>query len=286
MSFWLNGRICDETVAVDIADRGFLLGDGLFETILLVDGFPAFLSRHLARLRASAAALKFGIAHDDAEIREAISGLAHKNGLANGAGAARITLTRGPAGRGLALPSPGKTPSTLLITAAPYNSAAGQPLRLIISAYRRAENTVAAAHKALSYLDNIMARHEAVAAGADDAILLNSAGRAACASAANVFLITQKKEVITPPVSEGALPGIVRSVLLEEASKGGVAISEAPIESPSLDNARLFLTNSLMGVQPAALANGAAGVGTRAEDILKRLQSCYGDALRRDLNGE
>lgn len=284
MTFWLNGVFHDEERAVSVADRGFLLGDGLFETILLVDGAPVFLKQHLARMRASAAALAFDVAYEDAELRQAISNLARKNGLKKGQAVARITLTRGPGGRGLDLPAPESVRPTLLIAASAYRPPPDEPVRLIVSKYRRAEGSVCAVHKTLAYLDSIMARAEAKDAGAGDAVMLNSSGRAACAAAANIFSIVDNGVIRTPPVSEGALPGVARRILLDEAQKAGIAVEEAPIEAALLDKAPLFLTNSLIGVRPAVMTGAkAAGANAKAADILQILQSCYGDAVGREL---
>ena len=158
MTFWLNGEFRDGAAAIDIADRGFLLGDGVFETFLLVDGRPAFRAAHLKRLRAGAEALRIEANIDDAEIDAAIEDLASRNGAAAGTASARLTLTRGPGTRGLAPVKSGARP-TLLLTAADY-ALPDETLaaRLIVSRYRRSEHSLAARHKTLNYLDNVMAR--------------------------------------------------------------------------------------------------------------------------------
>jgi branched-subunit amino acid aminotransferase/4-amino-4-deoxychorismate lyase len=281
MTFWLNGEYREETAAIDIADRGFLLGDGVFETILLRDGRPAFLSEHLNRMRLGAAALAIETEIDEGVIAAALRELARRNGAAKGTASARLTLTRGPGPRGL-VPVKSAAPATFLITVNSYAAPAGEaPAKLIVSRYRRSEMSLAARHKTLNYLDNVMARGEAAAAGADDAVMLNGAGRVACASAANIFLI-RDGAVATPPLDEGAMPGIVRAVLLGRAKTAGIAIAEAPVEAQALRDSALFLTNSLIGLRAASVGGGREP-DNAAQRILQALKSCYADAMSSDL---
>lgn len=278
MTFWLNGAFREEEAAIDIADRGFLLGDGVFETVLLVDGVPAFLTAHLERMRGGAKALGIEARLDEAELAGVLAGLARRNSVHKGFATARLTLTRGAGARGLAIAT-GAAKPTLLVTVSAYAPPEpSSPARLIVSRHRRNELSAAARWKTLNYLDNILARMEAAGAGADEALMLNSAGRAACASAANVFFVIGDA-IVTPPAGEGALPGIVRGVLLEKAKAAGAGIREAPVEARAFEGATVFLTNSLIGVRAAALP-GAGGGGGK---VLERLQTCYADAMRLDL---
>jgi branched-subunit amino acid aminotransferase/4-amino-4-deoxychorismate lyase len=282
MTYWLNGEFRDDPQAINIADRGFLLGDGLFETLLLDRAAPVFLERHLKRLRASSAALKIELQFSDDEIRDALRVLAVKNSVHQRQASARITLTRGAGARGLEMPS--ITQPTLIITVAPYDPHR-KPASLIVSRHARAERSLAASHKTLNYLDNVMARDEAISAGANEAVMLNGTGRIACASAANIFLVTADKSIRTPSLEEGALAGVARSVLLECSGNTGVSIVETQIERHELKHAQLFLSNSLFGLRPALMKGGSHTLDPAFCEIMKRLQSCYSDAVERDLNG-
>ncbi len=285
MTIWINGKFVDDRNAIDVADRGFLLGDGLFETILVREGAPVFFAEHMARLRRSAGALRLDLLYDDHQILEALAMLAKRNEAEGQDAAVRITLTRGVGARGIDIPPSGETRPTLLITMGLYQPPPkAAPVTLMISKFRRSEHSVAASHKTLNYLDNVLARDEAARRGADDAIMLNGAGRVTCASAANVFLVGANGVVTTPSVSEGALPGVVRNVLLQSAPSVGLSIKEAVIEPSALENAPVFLTNSLMGIRPAIFQGGESESRT-APQILKQLQSCYAVAVRRSLNG-
>ncbi len=281
MNFWLNGEFQDNSKAIDIADRGFLLGDGVFETILMVDGQPAFLQAHLERLRSGVTALGIGADIIDTDVGHIVRELAQRNGTARGMGSARITLTRGPGARGLAY-AMGENDSTMLITASAYApSAYAAPASLILSQHRRNEYSLTARLKTTNYLDNILARQEAVSAGADEAIMMNLSGRVACASAANIVMV-QQQTIKTPPVEEGALPGIVRGVLLTHAETIGLEIAEEAINLEELSTSALMLTNSLIGVRSARLLEGRGGNAVE-QDIIALLKSCYERALKNDL---
>jgi branched-chain amino acid aminotransferase len=161
----------------------------------------------------------------------------------------RLTLTRGPAPRGL-LP-PAASHPTLLLTVAALPPPSG-PLRLHVSTIRRDQDSPLSAIKSLNYLPNVLARIEAAEAGADDALLLNHAGHVAETSAANLFVCCAGTW-ITPPVSEGALPGIRRAVLLEAGRvREGVVTAAAVFAADAV-----CAGNSLM-LRPVAEIDGQA----------------------------
>ena len=279
---WLNGEFHDDTNLIDIGDRGFLLGDGLFETMLVIDGVPVFLSAHLARMRAGAAALGIDVVLDQKTIAAAIKKLAATNLGARDKASARLTLTRGSGERGLSVLKASSSP-TLLLTLSAYSAPpVGSPVALIISKHCRSERSISSAHKTLNYLDNVLARAEADANGAGDALMLNSAGRVACATAANFFIIRADGTVVTPPVSEGALPGIVRGILLSAGVSIGCNVNERAIELGDIDDSLVFLTNSLSGIMPASLP-GKSSPLPNAQHVLECLQSCYANEIRKSL---
>jgi len=284
MAFWLNGEYRNDRGAINIADRGFLLGDGVFETLLVRNGVGAFLDAHLARLTKGLQALQID-ALLPTDAGDILPTLIAKNNI-QGDASARITISRGPAGRGLVFPDASEARATVLITvqAAPDSKPEKQSsLRLKVSSLTRAENSVSARLKTLNYLDNILARNEALAAGADDAVMLNNHGRVACASSANVFIIDQSGAVVTPPVNEGALPGIVRSLLLTASAETGIDIREGSIRGTALQEGQVFLTNSLIGLRGCIMDGAPIRWSPKASQILQRLQSWYEDRLRDDI---
>ena len=205
---WLNGALLPAADArIDPADRGFTLGDGVFETIRAVAGKPAYLDRHLARLRHGAMVLGIEIPSTDDALETALHDVAGGQDCA-----LRLTLTRGPAPRGV-LPS-GPCQSTILITAGTL-PAPLPPARVMTAlTTRRNEHSPLSRIKSLNYGDSILARREAAAQGFDDALLLNTRGNIVEATASTIILLLNGV-FITPHIVDGALPGITRGRLIE-----------------------------------------------------------------------
>jgi branched-chain amino acid aminotransferase/4-amino-4-deoxychorismate lyase len=247
-------------------DRGLLLGDGLFETILVEDGQLRHFEAHVARMAQGCAVLGLAPPSSDEALARAGQAL-DAAGLMHGRAALRLTLTAG-GGRGLERP-PGSAPR-LYASASPAPDAAG-PVRLATVGLRRNETSPLARLKTLSYLDNVLARAEARAAGADEALLLNTRGEIACAAAANLFWIAGER-LHTPALACGVLEGIMRRLALEAARELGVEALEVRAPREALDGAQaLFLTNSLAGVrQIAALDGRACGAHGLVEAISSR----------------
>ena len=205
-----EGKAC-EAVSIPASDRGFLLGDGLFETLPVINGKALWWSDHKERLLKSAKILALPV-HDDG-LDACVSQL---SALAKEEQAIlRIALSRGSGGRGLLPPA---TPDlTCLATLAPLPAGlAFADATLATSAIRRNEHSVTATIKSNNYLDNIIAAQQAGEKGADDALLLNTAGAMACTTIGNLFAIFGKT-LKTPPISDGVLPGIMRAKILQFA---------------------------------------------------------------------
>ena len=234
-------------------DRGLLLGDGLFETLLAMDGLLEDFDRHMARMAAGCAVLGIESPDDEAMLQAAQKAL-HAGGLEAGRAAVRLTLTAG-IGRGLDRPL--MAPGRLIVQASPapvWKDAVG----LATVSVRRNQASPASRLKALSYLDNILARREARADGAEEALMLNGRGEVACAASANVFWISGGR-LFTPALECGVLDGIVRGRVIERARDLGVEVAEiaAPADALALSDG-VFLTNSLIGVRPVASLDGQA----------------------------
>lgn len=274
---WLNGRLLPESEArIDPADRGLLLGDGVFETMRAVRGAVPLLDRHLARLRAAATFLELPLPFSDAAIDGACRELLVAN--APGDAALRLTLTRGPGPRGL--PPPARSSPTLLLTASPLVVAPSVSRAAVALEARRNERSPTSRIKALGYLDNLLALREVRALGAEQALMLNGAGRLACAASANLFLL-ERAELVTPPLEEGALPGITRSLVLELAPQVGVSCREVPLPPERLATAEaVFTTSSLAGLIQLELIGGGreAGVGMHpvVRDLARRWERRLG----------
>lgn len=224
---------------IPLDDRGLLLGDGLFETMLAVDGAIPAIEAHLDRMAAGCATL--GLPALD---RAAASALCLAAPPVSGRAAVRLTLTAGSGGRGLERPA--EITPRLIATAAP-SPRVETPATLVVAQTRRNEGSAAARLKTLSYIDGVLARAEAKAAGADEAVMLNNQGQVACAAAANLFWIEDGR-VFTPALDCGVLAGIARARVLAQVEVIAVAADRARLEAADA----VFLTNSLIGVRPVS----------------------------------
>lgn len=270
MQVWLDGRIvAPEAAHISVMDRGFLLGDGVFETILVRRGRPFDLDAHLARLASGLDVLGFAEAVDLSKIR---AGIAHYLVAESASsGVLRLTVTRGTGPRGLAPP---ETPRpTTLMTLSPMPPALETPLSLHVAILtRRNELSPLARVKALPYLDNLIALQEARAHGADEALMLNTRGMIACATVANLFVIRGGR-LETPPVSDGALPGTMRALMLNLAKDAKLAPLETSLQLSDLAVAdQVLLTNSIRGVMEAGSCDGVP-LPRRAGAAVERLRA-------------
>ena len=229
---------------IDPADRGFTLGHGLFETILWDDRRLDRWDAHLDRLSRGSAVLSLPAPNrlacrDAAEAALVSAGSPHR-------AAVRLNWSAGAGGRGLDLPA---APQPVLTATAAALGAPEGPARLATSSIRRNDRSPASRLKTLAYLDNVLARGEARAAGADEALMLNTDGEVACAAAANIFWI-RHGSVFTPALECGVLDGIVRAEVLAACVRLGVPAQEVRAKPAQLLGSPLFLTNSLVGVRP------------------------------------
>ncbi|MGH6913983.1 MAG: aminotransferase class IV, partial [Geminicoccales bacterium] len=192
----------------------------------------------------------------------------------------RLTLSRGSGPRGLAPPD--QPAPTLLITAAAIGGKPPAPARAVIVTTRRNEHSPLAGLKSLNYLDNLLSLREAREKGADEAILLNTAGRLACASAANLFLV-EGERLLTPAEREGVLPGVTRAALLEIARGLGLAVEETGMPPSTLGRAEeAFLTNSLLGIRPLVEIDGRPVKEGRIGPMTLRLRQAYAASTSAD----
>ncbi len=233
-------------MTLPLDDRGLLLGDGLFETLLVIDGAPVWWAAHMARLRRGCVALSLPEPAEDeawAAARQVLTADAPPRA------ALRLTWTAGSGGRGLDRPA--ILAPRLLASLAPAPRPT-TPLRLTTVSVRRNAGSPASRHKTLAYLDNVLARREAQVAGADEAVMLNTDGEVACAAAANIFWV-EDGELFTPALDCGVLDGLARTAVMDRAAALGVAAREVRAGPAALGRAEaVFLTNSLMGLRPAA----------------------------------
>jgi branched-chain amino acid aminotransferase/4-amino-4-deoxychorismate lyase len=233
-------------------DRGFTLGDGLFETVLAEAGVLAHLAAHLDRLAAGCAVL--GLPEPDrAEAERRMRRALADAGLQDTRAAVRLTWTAGAGGRGLDRPEP--LHPVLVATAAPAPRPEA-PARLVTSRVRRNDQSPTSRLKSLAYLDNVLARREARAAGADEAVMLNTRGELACAAAANLFWVAGGR-LYTPHLDCGVLAGIERARVIAAAARLGEPVRAVRVGPEALETAEAaFLTNSLIGLRGVSAVDG------------------------------
>ncbi|MGU3360703.1 aminotransferase class IV [Methylobacterium sp. M6A4_1b] len=273
---WFDGGLTNGPVPFDLADRGLTLGDGVFDTALARHGRIVFEAAHVRRLAAATATLGFPVAPE--RIREAMRGLAEAAGRAHPLAAIRTTVTRGSGPRGLGPPAEPRP--VLWASAAPVGPAlAFAPLTLHPTEIRRNETSPAATLKTLGYLDAVLAAGAARAAGFDEALFRNTRGHVACAGTGNLFAVIDAT-LVTPPLSDGVLPGILRAEILSvRAPRLGLSVAERSLDRDALRcAAAVFVTNSLRGLAPVT-AIGEAAYASPAHPMVKALVADLRDAF-------
>ena len=261
---WLDGRLVDAHAPhLNVSDRGFQLGDGIFETARARRGVVIELDEHLDRLRESAAALALHLPVPDERLADGIAELLaaeglHGTGVAGGAvgdAAIRITVSRGPIEkRGLLPPGFEDVAATIAIQAWPYAPPPDELLergvRAIPSAVRRDPGSPLAGVKSTSRADYVYAKLEATRAGADDALFLTTAGALSEGTTANVYVVAGRT-IGTPPRDAAILAGTTRSWLLRHAASLGLEIAEVEVRPEHLLAAdEAFLSSSVAGIVP------------------------------------
>jgi branched-chain amino acid aminotransferase len=250
----VDGRLQPaDAPALPVADRAFLLGDGVFETLRVRRGVPIELHGHLRRLRAGLATLEIPLAWSDADVAAAITATVAVNAPADAA--VRVTVSRGaPASRGLLPAGWRDIRATLVVQAWPNPGVPAALLergvRAIVSTARRDPASPLAGVKTVSRADYVWTKLEADRAGADDAISLTLDGHVAEATTASLALVIGDA-LRTPPLATGVLAGTTRDWLLgvDGAAAVGLAAGEAA-----------FGLEELLGADEAILCSSVAGI--------------------------
>lgn len=256
MIAWFDGALLPlGGVSIPATDRGFLLGDGFFETMAASNGQVIRFNDHMDRLEDTAAFLKTPLRYTRADITAAIHDVLIANGLTNKRAALRLTVTRGSGPRGI-LPPLDICPHMLISASeAPDHFPAAKVKTVSLC---RNEKSPTSRIKSLCYLDNILAMQDAKEAGADEALLLNTTGNIAEGSISNIFFI-QGNSLLTPSVKDGALPGVMRKTVLSVAEKMGLSVQEASLAPDIIQTCdEAFLTNSLFRLRPILEIDGRA----------------------------
>jgi branched-chain amino acid aminotransferase len=266
---WVNGRLvtADEP-ALSALDHGLTVGDGVFETLKVVDGRPFAVTRHLRRLATSAAGLGL-VPPDVAAVREGMEAVLSGDPI--GFGRLRITMTagRGPLGsdRGDAAPS-------YVVVASPVPRPEASTAVSVVP-WTRNERSPVAGLKTTSYAENVVALAYARQHGASEALFANTRGNLCEGTGSNIFLAIDGR-LVTPPLSSGCLAGITRELLLDWAIADGVEVVEAELGLDDLRSAaEVLITSSTRDVQPVHQVDDRrlevpGPLGTRAAELFAR----------------
>jgi branched-chain amino acid aminotransferase len=276
MKVYIDGKFYDERNAkVSVFDHGLLYGDGIFEGIRAYNGRVFRLKEHIDRLFYSAKAILLDIPISHREMMDVVTASCRENKLRDGY--IRLVVTRGIGTLGLN-PNRCKNPSVICIAGKiqlyPQEFYERGLDIITVATTRNLHNAVNPAIKSLNYLNNILAKIEANNGGCEEAIMLNSEGFVAECTGDNIFLV-KGNQLLTPPLSAGALYGITRGVVMELARESGLQVSEPNLTRYDVFNAdEVFLTGTGAEVVPVVkvdgrtIADGKPGPVTR--DLVKR----------------
>ncbi len=214
MVVFLNGHFMPQAEAVvPVNDRGFMYGDGLFETMRVTGGRPFRMAQHLERMTRGASFLKIKPPFTPKELEKFAGQLIEKNKMPDAV--LRVMLTRGPGERGYIF-NGGCKPTVVMTLhkAPPVQARKTIEWNLITSSFRIPASDPLSSFKTTSKILHVMARAEAAEKGADEALLVNTNGEVAETSSGNLFWVYQDK-ICTVPTGRGVLPGITRAIVLE-----------------------------------------------------------------------
>jgi len=285
MWIYLNDAFVQRDKAViSVFDHGFLYGDGVYETLRAYNGRIFMLSQHLARLQRSGNLIGLDIPIPEKDWPALLNEAIRRNGLTDAY--LRITVSRGEGAIGLD-PSLCRRP-TVVIMAMPFQRYPSdlfrEGVKLIIAHVRRnPASALSPQIKSLNFLNNILAKREALQAGAFDALMLNVEGHLTECTTSNLFFVRTGR-LCTPSVACGILDGITREVVLLLAREQGIPAEEGVYEAEALRQAEeCFLTNTSMEIMPACQINNLS-VGTgKPGSLTMRLQDHFRSNLARFL---
>lgn len=277
--FWCNGRwLTAADFPAAPLDRGALVGLGLFETLLGLDGCAVFAARHLARLAAGCERLGWVAPQSEFGDLEAVMvQLLRRADL--GTGRARLRLAVSGGSGGLADLAAGR--DRLVWLMAGPAAAAPDVVTVTFAPWPRNERGALAGLKCASYAENLLALDHARQAGFDETLFFNTAGALCEAATANVFIVGNGM-LLTPPLTAGCLAGVTRGVLLEVARRHGIPCAEVPLGPAELAAAdEVLLTSATRG--PVRVSRVADRILPTAAPVSQRLRTLWLEEVTRTL---
>ncbi len=251
---WMNGKfLTSDKACISIFDRGFLYGDGFFETIRAENGKPLYLREHIERLYYSLICFRM-VLNNKPLWADVISELLRRNGLAIEAASVKIIVTRGvDPGAGMPLSSS----PTVCISASKYNPPTSKEYEKgwRLHLYKESFSPPIAHHKSLNYLHYLAARQAALDCGCEEAVLLDHRRKVAETSAGSLLARTDRRW--WTPKSACQLPGITIRTVCSMLGDTGAEVESRPARPKDLLSAQtVWVLNSLIGVMPVARIGG------------------------------
>ncbi|SMP50491.1 branched-chain amino acid aminotransferase [Neorhodopirellula lusitana] len=281
-AIYINGNyFTREDAKISVYDHGLLYGDGVFEGMRIYAGKVFALEDHLVRLYESARAIALTIPIDIDAMRAATVDTVAKNGLTEAY--VRLVVTRGGNQLGLN-PFACEDPQVIIIvdTISLYpEKYYTEGLDLVTaSTIRNHPAALSPRVKSLNYLNNIMAKIEAIRAGCVEAVMLNHKGEVAECTGDNIFII-RRGRLVTPPIHAGILEGITRNTVIELARKAGMEVVEETMTRHDLFIAEeCFLTGSAAEVIPAVKLDGRLIADGKVGPITQKLNELFKEHVR------
>lgn len=277
MKIYMTGKLVEESEAmISVFDHGLLYGDGVFEGIRVYNNRVFLLNEHIDRLFNSAKAIALEIPMSKEELVTAVADTCKANELENGY--VRLIVTRGKGSLGLN-PYLCKDPEIIIIAAEiqlyPKDLYENGLKIVTVGTVRNHPEAINPRIKSLNYLNNVLAKIEAINAGCMECIMLNHKGEVAEASGDNIFTIKDGK-LYTPSIYSGALEGLTRNKVISLAESLGYSVNEVSMQRYDLYTAdEVFLTGTAAEIiSVVEIDKRAIGSGTPGE-ITKELASSY-----------
>ena len=252
MIIYANGKYTSQKkLTFDISDRGLLLGDGVFDTMLYQNNELTYYNDHYKRLKTAAKLLSFNLNLTNEQLKNIITNLIKKNNFQNKQIAIRTNITRGVSKRGLDFDKSHKVGIYIKLNLIP-KSLFMKSIKLGIANIRRNSTSPISQNKTLNYLDNVIEKNRAAKNGYEDAIFLNINEKVSCTTTSNIFYV-QKNKIYTPPLKDGVLNGVMR----EQFLKKKIATTQTTSLNNLLKSDYIFLTNSVFGIRPVKTISGS-----------------------------
>ena len=277
MKIYIDGKYYDEHKAkVSVFDHGLLYGDGVFEGIRAYNGRVFKLAEHIERLYCSAKSILLKIPMPPADMVRAVVQTCRKSKLRDGY--IRLLVTRGVGSLGL---NPHKCPRATVVIIAdkiqlypPEYYERGLDI-IMVATTRNLHSALNPAIKSLNYLNNILAKIEALNGGCEEAIMLNAEGFVAECTGDNIFIVKGDR-LLTPPLSAGALYGITRSVVMDLGRGQGLEVGEPNLTRHDMFNAdECFLTGTGAEIIPVVKIDGRVIGAGKPGAVTRKLEGEY-----------